>query len=292
MPPREYCGVQKRQHLMIIRFARVSIACLAAMCAISSPARAEFERAQAVDGNLFTIIAPTYNTAGNLSFIRFFNINAAAASTFAITVVGSPSGQSYGTTTVNAPANASIQLSLTDILTRANAGALNGGDTNYSIYMRNPDTFSAWQHVIFNTNNRFFENATICQFFSGALHTRVIPIVGNMHTSRIATYPSEITVHNYTNATRAYVADVFDSIDGTALGKVNLSVGANTTARLTTAAVEQQLNLTPTTSQFHMNVKLGDAASTADLTAVIGHNVINQEFNAAVNMTAWCRVKP
>jgi hypothetical protein len=256
------------------------------------PAYAELEHRQAVDGNLFTIIAPTYNTGGNLSFIRFFNTNPDAASTFSITVVGSPSGQSYGTTTVAAPANASIQLDLNAILSRANAGPLTGGDTNYSIYMRNPDTFSAWQHVIFNNGNRFFENVTICQFFSGALHTRVIPIVGNMHTSRIGGYPSEITVHNYTNAARAYVANVFDSTTGAALGNVPINVGANTTFRLTTAAIEQQLNFAPNTSQFHMNVKLGDASSPSDLTAVIGHNVINQEFNAALNMTAWCRVKP
>jgi len=285
---REYQGELGRLSNMSNIFRTV----FALLSMLALPARAEVERGQVVDGNLFTIIAPTYNSARNLSYIRFFNTNPDAASTFSITVVGSPSGQSYGTTTVAAPKNASIQLSLTDILSRANAAALNSGDTNYSIYMRNPDTFSAWQHVLFNDQNRFFENVTICQFFSGALHTRVIPIVGNMHTSRIGGYPSEITVHNYTNATRSYVANVFDSTTGASLGSVPLSVGANTTARLSTDSIEQQLNFVPSASQFHMNVKLGDASSPTELTAVIGHNVINQEFNAALNMTAWCRVKP
>jgi hypothetical protein len=266
---------------------------LAAALLLSGPSQAETERVQAVDGNAQTIIAPTYNAgAGNQSFIRFFNINPNAASTFSLSVVGSPSGQTYGTTTVAAPANASIQLSLTQILTQANAGPLAGGDTNYSVYMRNPDTSSAWQHVLFNNNNRFFENVTICQFFSGALHTRVIPVVANMHTSRIGGYPSEITIHNYTNAARAYVARIFDSTTGAVLGSVTVNAGANTTARLSTADIESQIGFTPSATQFHMNVKLGDSGAEQDLTAVIGHLVVNQEFNAALNMTALCRVKP
>lgn len=263
-----------------------------------SAAQAQDETAQdspsLVNGSNLTPIAPTYNgEGGNLSFMRFFNINSGAASTFVVTVAGSPSGNTYGNVAnFTVPANASHQRSLTEILTQAGAGPLTGGDTNYTLYIRNSDGFSAFQHVIFNSNNGFFENATICQFFSGALHTRVVPVVANMHTSRIAQYPSEITVHNYTNVGRAYTASVFDSVSGAALGNVTLNVGPNTTARLTTASIEQQLNFTPNAQQFHMNVKLGDAGSTLDLTALIGHNVLNNAFNGTfLNLTQLCRLK-
>jgi hypothetical protein len=248
----------------------------------------------AFNGNNLTPIAPTYNGAGgNLSYMRFFNINSGAASTFVVTVVGAPSGNAYGNpASFVVPSNASHQRSLTEILSAAGAGPLAGGDTGYTLYVRNPDGFSAFQHVIFNSLNGFFENATICQFYAGAQHVRVIPVVANMHTSRIAQYPSEITVHNYTTAARAYTASVFDSVTGAALGNVTFNVAANDTARLSTAAIEQQLNFTPSPTQFHMNVKLGDAASTLDLTALIGHSVLNNAFNGTLlNLTTLCRVK-
>ncbi|MDX2145420.1 MAG: hypothetical protein SFV19_18855 [Rhodospirillaceae bacterium] len=252
------------------------------------------DKPDVVNATLMTPIAPTYNgEGGNLSFMRFFNTNSGAASTFNVMIVGSPSGNAYGnTTTFTVPANASHQRNLTEILTQAGAGPLIGGDTNYTLYIRNSDGFSAFQHVIYNSVNGFFENATICQFFSGAQHTRVVPVVANMHTSRIAQYPSEITVHNYTNVARAYTASVFDSVSGATLGDVTLNVGANTTARLTTASIEQQLNFTPNAQQFHMNVKLGNAGSTLELTALIGHNVLNNAFNGTfLNLTQLCRVK-
>jgi hypothetical protein len=252
------------------------------------------ERPQAFNGANQTPIAPTYNDAnGNLSFVRFFNANSTTPSTFAVTVVGSPSGNTYGSVaSFTVPANASHQRSLTEILSAAGAGALTSGDTNYTLYVRNADGFSAFQHVIFNSTNRFFESATICQFFSGAQHVRVIPLVANMHTSRLPTYPSEITVHNYTAATRAYTARVYDAVSGTQLGSVPLTVTANTTARLSTAAIEQEIGFTPSSSQFHMNIRVGDASSPDDLTAVLGHTVQNTEFNGtAVNLTQLCRVK-
>jgi hypothetical protein len=261
----------------------------------TGPAGAADERPSAVDATNLTIIAPTYNgEGGNLSFIRLFNANPGAVSTFVVTVVGSPSGTAYGTpASFPVPPNASHQMSLTQILGQAGAGPPAGGDTGYSLYLRNADGFSAFQHVIYNSLNGFFENATICQFFQGAQHVRVIPLVANMHTSRIAGYPSEITVHNYTAAARSYTARVFDAVSGAALGAVTLAVPANATARLSTAGLEQQLGFAPSSSQFHLNVRLGDASSPDDLTALIGHNVLNNALNGTLlNLTTLCRVKP
>lgn len=273
---------------------RTLITALACAFCFQTASAEEPDRTQAVNGNLHTIIAPTYNGAGgNTSFIRFFNSSTGNSSTFSITVVGSPSSNTYGTGTLQVPANASFQRSLTEILTLTNSGPLTGGDTNYSVYVRNSDGGAAFQHVIYNNINGFFEDVTVCQFFSGAQHNRVVPLVANMHTSRLSGYPSEIAIHNYTNASRSYVASVFDSITGTFIGNVPVTVGANTTVRLTSTQIEQTLNFSPSPTQFHVNVKLGDAGSELNLTALISHLVLNTAFSAppTLNMTQLCRLK-
>lgn len=101
----------------------------------SSAAR---ERSSAINGTLYSVIAPTYNGATQ-SFIRLFN-GAQQASVFSVTVVGSPSGNTYGTANISVPRSASQQLSLGQILSLAGAGALTGGDTSYALYVQNPDT--------------------------------------------------------------------------------------------------------------------------------------------------------
>src|SRR3954470_21276941 len=95
------------------------------------------EGPQALNGTLYTAIAPThYNDNSNLSFVRFANLDAVAQD-FIVTVLGSPSGQTYGTTTIHVPAHASPQYAITQIVPMTGAGALVGVDTSYSLYIRN-----------------------------------------------------------------------------------------------------------------------------------------------------------
>ena len=268
--------------------------CLAAATALNSPARGEPERAQALDGTLYTVVAPTYTGTGGgpLTFMRFYNANTAAASTFAVTVLGSPSGQTYGSASYLVAANASLQIDLTKILADAGAAALSGGDTSYSLYLKNADDLAMFQHVTYSNVSGFFENLSLCQYFQGAVYSRITNVLSNVHTTRISTYPVDITVHNYTNAARAYLATVTDANTGVLIGKVTLNVGANTTLRLAESSLEQQLNFVPTANQFHINISMVDSTNAATLTAIIGQYVFNSLLSASVNMTPLCRVHP
>lgn len=272
----------------------VSALCLAAMAALGHSALAQTERAQAIDGTGYTNVAPVYlGTNGSpLSYMRFYNANTTGSSTFAVTVLGSPSGQVYGTTSYPVAAGASLQVDLTKILTDAKASALSGGDTSYSLYLKNPDDFAMFQHVTYSNTSGFFENLTLCQYFQGAVYSRITNLLSNVHTTRISSYPVDITVHNYTNAARAYVATVTDANTGAQIGKTTLNVGANATLRLAEATLEQQLNFTPSANQFHINISMADATNATTLTAIIGQYVFNSALSASVNMTPMCRVRP
>ena len=265
-----------------------------AAIAVTQAASAQVERPSAVNATALTAIAPTYNgTGGTTSFIRFFNLDPAVKGDFTITVVGSPSGNTYGTGTISVPAMASPQYPLSTILSAANAGALTGGDDNYTLYVHNPNGSAAYQHVIFNGANFFFENMTTCVFFPGALYKGMPQTLANVHTTQLANYPSRILVHNQANTAVTYRASVYDAVDGTLIGKVDLPMGPNTTTTFPESYFEQQLKWTPTSSQLHVNMIFEQVNATpADaFYASVTQVIFNSPLNASINMTTLCRVQ-
>ena len=265
-----------------------------AVMAVTPAASAQVERPNALNATALTAIAPTYNgTGGTTSFIRLFNLDPALKGDFTITVVGSPSGNTYGTATIGVPTMASPQYSLSAILSAAGAGALTGGDDNYTLYVRNPNASAAYQHVIFNGNNFFFENMTACVFFPGALYKGMPQTLSNVHTTRLSSYPSNILLHNQANTAVTYRASVYDSVDGTLIGKVDLAMGPNTTTTFPASYFEQQLKWTPTASQLHVNMLFEQVnAVPADaFYASVTQVIFNAQLNASINMTTLCRVQ-
>ena len=257
-------------------------------------ASAQVERSLALNATVLTAIAPTYNGAGGTSsFIRLYNLDPALKGDFIITVVGSPSGNTYGTATISVPAMASPQYSLTAILSAASAGALTGGDDNYTLYVRNPNASAAYQHVVFNGGNGFFENVTTCVFFQGAVYKGIPQTLANVHTTQLASYPSRILVHNQANTAVTYRASIYDAATGTLIGKVDLAMGPNITTTFPESYFEQQLKWTPTAGQLHVNMifEQVNAVPADAFYASIGQIIFNSQLNASINMTTLCRVQ-
>ena len=139
---------------MMARFSRTIWFAVAAISALA--AGASFAASAGLYGRNYAVVAPISTGAdGNVSFLRLIN-DTASASTFAVSVVGSPSGRVYGTASIQAPAGASPQYAIATILSLANAGALSGGDTGYALYLQDADQVG-FQHVIFSAASGFFE---------------------------------------------------------------------------------------------------------------------------------------
>ncbi|MDX2223357.1 MAG: hypothetical protein SFV21_11435 [Rhodospirillaceae bacterium] len=248
--------------------------------------------AAAVDGKTHAVIAPAFTGAdGNLSFVRFLNTSATAASTFTVTIVGTPTGREYGSTTYNVPARASPQHSFNNILAQANAGSLTGGDTGYSIYLRNPSIDSGFQHVIFNGANQFFENLSACQFFQGTQYLRVVGWLPNVHTTRLAAFPMRLFVHNFNNVGGNFRITAFDAVTGGKINDTVVTVAANETLTMLVSALETALNFTPTASQLHLNI-LVEAADGGTSNAVATAAVFNSTLNALIGMSTVCKLRP
>jgi hypothetical protein len=251
------------------------------------------ERQSALNGTLYTTVAPTfYNDNSNLSFIRFANLDASAASDFTVTVLGSPSGNTYGSTTIHVPAHASPQYPITQLVSMAGAATFNGGDTNYSFYIRNASLSAAYQHVLYNGNNGFFENLSTCVFFPGAVYKGLPQSLINVHTTRLSAYPSNIVIHNMFNAAVTYRATIYDAATGTQIGSVDVPLRANESQTISEATFEQRMNWTPAENQLHVNFIFSMIGGNVDdFFGTVSHVIFNSVLQASINMSTLCRVQ-
>ena len=254
-------------------------------------ARAEPERAAALNGELYAVVAPTYgDAAGALSYMRFFNADI-QPSTYSLNVLGSPSARVYGTANITVPALASPQYSLFQILALTKSAALSGGDTSYSIYIQNPSDTAAYQHVVYNSANGFFENASVCR---ALLNQHEIPTfqrvsMPNVHTSVLAGYPSQVVIHNYWDAPITYRITVTDAATGAQVGTMSLPMAINSTTVLPFSTIEQQMGWKPGPTQFHANVLVTEIGN-GYAPATLGQNIRNQALSADINMSLVCGV--
>ncbi|MHB1207138.1 MAG: Vgb family protein, partial [Rhodospirillaceae bacterium] len=180
-------------------------------------------------GPIGTAIAPVYHGAdGNQSFIRLGN-GSESPVTFEIDIVGSPGGRLYGTASYVVPSLSSPQYGLNQITSSAGVSGFDTGDSSYSLYVRAPSTTgdTLVQHVIYNNANGFFENASACIYRTGVDYAGLNQNVFNVHTSRLAGYPSFIDIHNTNGETTSYTIYVLDSVTGAMIGSTPLVANAN-----------------------------------------------------------------
>ena len=261
---------------------------------IAPASSAGIERPAALKGSTYTVIAPTYTGGdGNISFLRLYNGND-GNTTFTLTIVGTPSARVYGTATYSVPSQASPQYSMSEILTRANAGALTGSDTGYAIYMRAPSVtaVNGFQHVIYNNANGFFENVSACTYSPDVNYADFNQMLINVHTTALASYPTQVTIHNYQNVSVEYDATVIDARNGEAIGNVLLRLDANASYTVPFSWFEVQLGFKPTANQAHVNLKFNAVEDQGGPSAVVSQAIYNQPLAAYVGMTLFCSVNP
>jgi len=254
-------------------------------------AATEKEKPAVVNGTAHAVIAPVYDGSnGTTSFIRLFNGGSVAA-TFSVIVIGSPSGNTYGTGNIIVPVRASPQLSITQIRTATNAAVLAGGDTTYSIYLQSQEPTAGYQHVTYNGDNFFFENSSVCKTLLNQSVASVANsvVLTNVHTSRLSGYPSQIELHNFWNAAVTYRVTVIDNNTGAVIGQVNVQTAANASYAMPFSFFEEQIPWQPTADQRHANIVVTDISGAVP-NVVVGQSIINQGLNATINMSTACAV--
>lgn len=244
------------------------------------------EKPAAISGYGYTVQGRMFLGAdGNLSYLRFLDLSGTAAKV-AATLVGSPSGRTYGTTTVDIANHASRQLSITDLMTAAGVTALDSTDDRLGVYLRADASPVAVQHVLFSGSTGFFENMTTCQ--NSAVSDTNAALM-NVHTTAIAGYTSYVTIYNYTSNEQAYDVPIYEANNGTFKGQVSVSVPANSTFEQPFSWFQDRIQWTPEQTEYHANIKV--LAQGGSRSAQVSHTVYNAKLNVYLNLTNFCSIE-
>jgi hypothetical protein len=255
------------------------------------------ERQQALNGSLYAVIAPMFDGSGGgqLSFLRLFN-GEAAATNFSVTLVGIPSGRTYGTANISVPRNGSPQYPLTgnnSIVSLAGAAGLNGGDTSYAAYIQATGVSTGYQHVIFNGGTLLFGNASACKATLNEAVAQVANslVLTNVHTTTLSDYPSQVYIHNYWNASVTYKITVIEAATGTIKGQIQQTIGANSTYSTSMAALQTAVGWSPISSEFHANLIVSDTTGGVPY-AMVTQQIVNNKLGGSIDMSEACAVNP
>jgi len=244
------------------------------------------ERASAVSGTDDFIVAPIFGSGTSTSFLRLANPTSLSAN-YTIRVVGSPSGNLYGTAIYSVPAYASPQYAYSQILTAASTTAPQGSDDSYSFYVRSSNTQSGFQHVLYNDTNKFFENVSVCTWGAATNYTALNRAVVNAHTTTLAAYPTVILIHNYAATSGNYRLSVYESSTGTPKGTYDFSVVANGTYATPVSFFQTQVGWQPTSSDRHANFVF-EATGSTTYSLTVGQAITNDALGAVINMSQIC----
>lgn len=251
------------------------------------------EKAAAIDGNNYAVVAPLYlgTGGGMISYLRLFNGGSATAS-FTVKVVGSPTGRDYGTAAFQVPPSATRQYALFQILQGAGA-TVTEPDTNYSFYIQSDEPLAGYQHVTHSPSVSYFENAAVCRaniqdVVRAATQQMVL---SSVHTSRLAAagYPASIELHNFANTAKTYRISVKDETTGVAVGQTDVTAQANASYTIPWSQIESAINWTPTSEQIRANVFVTDTSG-ASPAILLGQTINNDTLRVTLNMTTMCAV--
>jgi hypothetical protein len=244
------------------------------------------EKPSAINNAGYTVLGRMFmGTDGNLSFLRLLNLSGSNANVSAI-LVGSPSGRSYGTATVTVANHAARQLSITDLMGAANVTALIGGDDRFAVYLRADASPIAVQNVLFSGATGFFENMSSCQNSSVSDSNAALM---NVHTTTITGFTSYVTIYNYSSNEATYDVPVYEAGAGTLKGQVSVSVAANSTFEQPFSWFQDQVQWTPTATEYHANIQVLPRSGVRS--AQVSHTVYNSKLGVYLNLTNFCTVE-
>ena len=252
----------------------------------------ERERAAAVNGSLYAVVAPVYASGPFRSYLRLINGGGSTA-TFSVTVVGARTATVYGTKQYVVPTAAAWQLFIDHIVNDAGAGIRDPQDTEFSLYIQSPEPLAGYQHVTLHYDANYFENASVCKHtiqnvVSAASNQMILT---NIHTTDpvVAAYPSAVELHNYANAPITYRFYVRESFTGALVGQMDFPAAANASYTIPWATIQNQVGWSPMPGEPHANLIVTDPSG-APPAIVLGQSIINNELGVSLNMTTACAV--
>jgi hypothetical protein len=226
-----------------------------------------------------TMIVPVLfsNSTGPHSYLRVTNPNSTAG-TVSVTI-RDELGTVLGNWRQQIPANASPQFDVAVI--EAAAGIAPPTRTGaFARYEVAADFDGLVQQVLWNPNGSSLTSMSVCDQPASLSKG----IVGNVHTSNLPSYPSQIVITSSSQSTTAAAVEVRDSTTGILIGTwTSPSISPNGSVSVPESTIETALNFKPTSVQSHITLKLPTT-----FTGAIAHYVNNVGAGVVTDMTSRC----
>jgi hypothetical protein len=280
----------------------VALVSILSACCLASADVPATERPAAINGNSYAIVAPTFNSStGSQSYVRLFNGGIGSA-TFNLTVVGSTTGNTYGTAAIAIPQFASPQFNITTLLNLAHAGSAASPDTGFTLYFQSAEPWAGYQHVAYNSPTQLFGNNSACKStINEVASAHKIAVLNNVHTTLLSDYPSTVYIHNPNNASVNYHIELIDAgyadpttgavsaTSGGDMGGFEVTIGANSTYSQTVNSLLSQAGWQPSGNQYHANLLVFDRTGTYGA-PVVSQAIVNQHLNGQIDMSEGCSI--
>lgn len=215
------------------------------------------------------------------SYLRFYN-SGTASGTVTITLYDGISGKNLMQwQSPQIPPNAAPQLPISAIETAATQPFAKPAFYALAIV---PTFTGSFQHVLFRPSDGMLANLTVCDTGISDNGAKL----ANVHSSRIADWPSSISIYNTGPSANAVTLGIYDARDGTSLGSyVTAPVAAGGQSVISMASIEAATRIAPPPGLDHYTIRVQ-----SPFTGVLQHVVRNQRSGAVVDMTPICPLAP
>lgn len=262
------------------------------------------------------IVAPVYpsNNTTQRSFLRFYQPWFATNGILTLRIFNGDTNELMTSFSGSVSGNASRQLDIRNIETSANSPITDNYPTFYKIEAEMTNAPFGWglQHVVFSNESGFFAVVQGCfekiapgvfgGFSNGEPGRRDSNELINVHTSRIAQYPSSIFVvyegeeNNLDQWDAEIRLTIRDAANGNLIGDYDVprTILPNEGIFVSVADIEADLGFEPTSAQPHINVtaeyRVAELSSLFDYSTTVRlyHYVNNLNDNTLLELSDFC----
>lgn len=239
----------------------------------------------------FSKVYPVFRTGPLQSFVRLANPTD-SSSLYTIRLVGNTTNETFATAIFAVPAHASIQYSITEIEENAGITNLAVDENDYSLFIGSSSAGGGAQHVLYNNDNGFFENGSVCSYNSDLDHSLSNRVIINAHTSQFSeSYPSTISLHQLGFGGGNYEVSVYESRTGALKGTHAFFLPGNRSFRHPMSWFEEKVGWKPTEDEPYANLEFTQIEPELyRYNLAVGHFISNVVFNATTNLTQICSI--
>jgi hypothetical protein len=222
--------------------------------------------------------------AAGASYIRLANMLDKPTRNY-VEVYGLSDQATLGSFVVDVPAKASVQFQPEKML---QTFAPVNWDQPLVLYVENGRDKQVWQHIKSYPGSSVFFDASVCTPPPHLDYVQPGNVAINVHAGSGTGYISTITVHNFSDKTGRYEAQIYDTATGQQVGATAFELKPRQSLTRSGSYYAQQAGpAAPETRDRYLNVEFVSVGD-PDARIVVGHEVLDAARGYVLNLSNPC----